>query len=238
MKTFFPESFNFKQHITPDKKIKQLKILRGIGFITHMVILFSNYFTLNSPRVFYFYTTWGIIMTMLNFLFSFLSTYFNEDSSAKVHYHKFCYVFFEIAWTSEAVITIFFWLVLTWTLPAEAWNIRMVLVMLLLHLYPFAMLCVDFLITKMTFRVNHVLFIMIPPILYMFLSIYLSLVHDIVLYNVVLTWKDIITLFSVILLVSLFIGVFMCGYYIGKKMFKRTEDYEITMHTNESSKPY
>jgi hypothetical protein len=61
----------------------------------------------------------------------------------------------------------------------------------------------------------------------MFLSIYLSVAHDIVAYDKVLTWKDYITIFSVIILVALFIGLFISGHYIGKKVFARTENEEM-----------
>jgi len=223
---FFPESFNFKQQITPDEKIGKLRMLRWVGFSTHITVLLSNFLVRGENSIFVYYTTWGVVMTLLNFGFSFISTFLNEDSSAKICYHKFCYVFFEATWTSEAVITIFFWCVLVWLIPPINWTFELVFVIIILHIYPFLMLTLDLCITKMLFRKSHVLFTMIPPILYMFLSIYLSHVHNLVVYEVVLTWKDYITIYSAASLVALFVGISIAGHYIGKKIFKRTEDEE------------
>eukprot|EP00826_Nyctotherus_ovalis_P057316 TRINITY_DN7830_c0_g2_i2.p1 TRINITY_DN7830_c0_g2~~TRINITY_DN7830_c0_g2_i2.p1 ORF type:complete len:223 (-),score=42.50 TRINITY_DN7830_c0_g2_i2:47-715(-) len=207
MKGFFPSSFDFKQQITPDERIVQLRILRGLGFVVHLAILVSHFilFPSQGGKVFIYYTTWGVAMTMLAFGFSLISTFFDDSTPARKHYHKFCYVVFEAVWTSEAVITIFFWLVLTWVIPKELWSFGMVVYMIDLHIYPFALLVVDMFMTRILFRMCHVVFIMIPPIMYMFLSIYLSLAHNIVAYPV-LTWKDIITVPSAIILVALFIG--------------------------------
>jgi len=219
MQTLFPEAYNFKEQIAPKKRISELRILRTLGFLMHIYAYYLNYKVLDDKSLlFIYFTTWGIVMTLFTFAFLFIAIYTTNEN-----YHKFCFIAFEATWTAQSVITIFFWLVLSWFFPEGFATLYMIYVNLMIHACPFLMLSIDLFITKMLFSLSHIVFVMIPPIFYMFVSIYLSLGYDIVAYPV-LTWKDYSTIISVVFLVILFVGSFFVGHYIGKRTFKKNEE--------------
>ena len=230
MKNFFPDELDFQKELSPNLKLKPLRTIRVIGFVFYIGLsLVCILFSQAPSSTMAFYTIWGIIMTGISCGLSLLSTYLSNESA----WHKVAFVAFEIAFTSEIVITIFFWLVLSWFTSEVFKTMSLIIFMLILHAFPVMILAIDFVTTKILFLGYHLIFIMIPPLLYMILSLILAFGYNIYVYEV-LTWKDGLSVVMVLLLVSLFIGSFIFCYFIGKKVFRRNVS-ENSAFTNTSN---
>ena len=211
MTKFFFFEIDFASRISPQPRIKYLRIVRLIGFIVNLFVFIQMFVGNNVIHGFYkFYTNWGLMMTIFTFLILSISSFISSETNIL---HKFAYVLFEIIWTSNCVITIFFWGVLSWSGGAGSLGIWMIEA----HTCPMLTTIADFIGTKLLMQFNHVLFVIIPGILYMILSIVYFVVDHDVFYNI-MKWDSFQTYLIVIGFIGLYVGSFSLGWFIGKKL--------------------
>ena len=204
----------------PDK-LRRLKIYRIIALIIYIGIYVHSYFGMDGQYLYYViaFTQWGLFLTSLSLFFLFIAV--NVKGKRKF-IHKFAFVLFEIAWTSEVVITVVFWSILVVIDFREAYkyNAAVISFMVESHSLPLIMLSLDFYQSQMEFKKRHGLFVAILPTLYAGVSILLAAEFDIFTYSI-LTWRDYTSFLYGILFLFLFIFAFTLGYLIGERRRNR-----------------
>eukprot|EP01022_Parablepharisma_sp_SALTPOND_P033776 TRINITY_DN895_c0_g1_i1.p1 TRINITY_DN895_c0_g1~~TRINITY_DN895_c0_g1_i1.p1 ORF type:complete len:248 (+),score=5.68 TRINITY_DN895_c0_g1_i1:473-1216(+) len=230
MVKLFPEGLDYYSRTSFDIKGNRtpLLIIRLLGFIGQ-TFLFSQSILSHNPiyKAVFFFTSWGIILSWVCFGFLLCATLYPNPKRTQFLLYKATYVLYETAWTSQVVITIFFWTVLTPMNPKwlHSGRIHRILMVTMNHAFAIIIFLADTLINRMEFYLPHILFPGCIALGYTILGITLSYNIGFVAYPV-LTWKDWISLVSAFGIIVLFTGSFIGGYYIGKlkrELFGRDE---------------
>ena len=231
------EDIDFGQQISPKSKRLYLQILRISAFIGQSSILILC-LMVDEPTSLIpaFYTNWGIFITWIYLLVSLISMYFpNDQSKWSEKWHKTAFISFEIAWTSQHVVSVFFWGVLYWVVELPLESLGVALFIYYSHSFGTLMLVIDFIITRIQFRKSDLVYALIPPIAYMILSISLAYAADIIAYPM-LTWKDLLSVIVAAILLGMFIGSFYLGEWISRKR-RMTADTKNLDKSNEKLLP-
>ncbi len=213
----FPSSVPYQTRITPSYRLPYLRILRAIAFVLQTILMVDTIISMGLPDFFYAYTDWGVMLSWIFFGFGLASSLISDDSKLRSVAHKGAFLSFEVAWASQTVITVFFWGALSWNMSwfgdgHFAQSFRMAA----LHIFSIVMIVLDFVKNDMRFYGVHIAVCMVPPLLYMALSMTLSYAFDIVVYPM-LTWQDWTSVVCAALLFAMFIGCFFLGVWIGNK---------------------
>ncbi len=214
------------QHLFNPDPVKQqsLKHYRIIAVMLFIGIYCHSYFAFEGARLYYLiaFTQWGLFLTALEFVFLVAASCARVETKSGQRVCRLAYVFFEIAWTAEVVITIVFWsiLVVVDFEKAQDYDLEVLIFMCESHLMPITLLSIDFYHNQMRFSKSHAILVAIPPTLYTGVSIFFSLVYDIHAYPI-LTWKDYKSIIFGLLIAALFAGGFMSGYFLGETKYKR-----------------
>ena len=186
-------------------------------------MFFHSYFAMRGYRLFYLiaFTEWGLFITFFTFVLFLMVSLFRRQGCCKRTVNKLAYVFFEIAWTAEVVITIVFWSILAVvdSEKAKEYDTEVLIFTAETHLVPIILLSVEFTCTKIRFTRQHAFIAAIPLILYTGVSIYFALVYDIHAYPI-LTWKDYKSAIFGPLILLLFAFGFWSGYWIGERKYR------------------
>ncbi len=212
---------------------KCLTIYRGVAAGVFFGVLFHSLFALEGYRVWYLiaYTQWGLFMTTLTFTLLFIRDLLVRRGHRALCLTRWCYVLFEVAWTSEVVITLVFWFILAVAEAQEAENYSYFLLAFMLetHSLPLLLLVGDFWHNKVRFTLWHGLFVCIPVTLYLYVSMCSSLVFNMNAYSIV-TWRDYRTILFAVAVAAFFILGFFSGYFIGeckeRCRLRRAEQYQ------------
>ena len=204
----------------------RLPVLRTVSVLIFAGILFHSYFALEGYRLNYLiaFTQWGIFITAFTFIVLLACVFINRGSSFGKFINRLGYVFFEISWTAEVVITIVFWAILVVVDFEKAHDFDWEVLAFLgeTHLIPITLLALEFTSNKVRFTKSHAIFAAIPPTLYTGVSIFFSLVYDIHVYPI-LTWKDYKSAIFGLIITALFAAGFFSGYHIGEYKTRRRE---------------
>ena len=215
----FPDDIDYCERLTPKQSQKILRLLRICAVVGQTFLVIETIKIMNPLYMLLcYYSQWGVVMSWIAFIFLLISSFVPNETNGQKLFHKISYLIFECTWTSQSVITIFFWGVLFWMVTNVIFSSGVGVSLYFIESHSFAMLMLifDFLINKVVFHVPHFLFVMIPPIVYMILGITLSYTANFVAYEI-LTWKDIMSIIIAVVLVGLFVGSFYIGHLIGKK---------------------
>ena len=217
MDKLFPISADYYDRIFDRRKRNLLRILRFSCLIYHAVMIVLTIMRYTLEGLFIFFTHWGLMMNFIAFGFMLASSYLADQPDWRLVMHKIAYVMFEVGWTMQCVITIFYWTLLSWN--SNLGNADRVLIAIEVHCIPILCLLADFLINKTPFQFNHIFFSIIPGILYFILNITMAYACDRIIYSI-LTWKNWVSLPIALGAIILFIGGFISGYYIGRKLYE------------------
>ncbi len=221
---FFPDSIKYQERISPKRDLFYLRTMRILAFVGQSMLLF-NAFSLTTPFYifFYFFTQWGVLISWITFAFCLVSSFLPNETKFQAWIHKAAYVCFECAWVSQCVITIFFWLVLSWMASWLFDKLTTSIIMTELHAFSMCMLAFDFVMNDMRFHKPHMFLSLIPPVLYGILSATIAYTTGVYAYPV-LTWKDWMSVVVVIFLIALFVACFYLGRVLGDKKGPRDDE--------------
>ncbi len=224
---FWPEALN-NVHIyleckQPERK-SCLPILRLVAVIIFIAIYIHSYFAMEGYRIYYLiaFTEWGLLMTTVTFVLLLFASHIKTEGRTKQRVNCLAYVFFEISWTADVVITIVFWsiLVVVDIEQARAYDFEVLAFTCETHLIPMILLAIEYYNNSVRFTKTHAVFAFTPAFLYTIVSIISSLVYDMPVYPI-LTWKDYKSIIFGPLIMALFAGGFLSGYLIGERKHRR-----------------
>jgi len=209
----------YLKSVAPEKS-DCLKYFRVAAVCIFFGIYFHSIFAMAGTEVFYIiaFTQWGLGITALTFILLMLSSFISHETNCGLGLHKTAYLFFEMAWTAEVVITTVFWTILTIVDFEQAgqYDLEVIIFMGETHLMPISLLIIEFRHNKVRFTKSHAVFVAIPPLLFTIVSIFFSYAFNIIAYPI-LTWKDYKTIIFGVLIAVLFAGGFLLGYWVGER---------------------
>jgi hypothetical protein len=164
------------------------------------------------------FTYWSLNLTLTAYIIFFISTFTaTKPTSTPRLIDKCAFFAFEIVWTSELVVTVFYWTALVWfSIPRFRAHVYLLLSGIESHAFPLFMLAADFRLNSMRFVKGHLYYALIPPLLYSLVTLILAYTNDVEPYPI-LTWKDWLSLVVVVVLISLLVAAFFVGYWIGER---------------------
>jgi len=226
-------AFLWPKHLTnahkclENKNPKQKSCLLSIrltAVIVFIGIFVHSIFALEHDREYYYiaFTQWGLFMTSFTFILLLLCSFTKAPGRFCKTINCLGFVFFEITWTAEVVVTIVFWsiLVVVDFDKANDYDIEVIAFMGETHILPIVFLGLEFTNNRMRFTKGHAVIAAIAPTLYTATSIVLALVFNIHAYSI-LTWKDYKSAIFGVIIMALFCGGFVSGYLLGECKHRR-----------------
>ena len=208
------------------------RIFAFIGIIVILITLVLTHFIKNLKYLTYL----GVITVGIYFLCSIISSFMyknmDEEASRKPFaLWKFAVVLFEITFSIEVLIPIFYWTVLY---PGEKLNDRQFLESVCVHAITPGLIYIDLIFNKIKFYKRHWI------ILALFMSLY-GLVNFLVtktsgkpVYKV-LTWEDFSTFLYLLLALVITVLGFGLGYITSELKFKKKKKEKMSVHASYAS---
>ncbi len=195
---------------------EQTQRLMYYRFLATALACGSFVFALIECESIYFkigYTQWGLIMTLVTFIMLTISSVVGSDRLEYIAGKLFV-----VAWSSECVITVFFWLILfvaaivtnqlTDDVSTIVYNIQV-------HSLPMVLLFVEQRLDNIVFAKLDLLFTFIPFVPYSIISMIYAYEWDTTMYSV-MNWHDWLSLGMGLVTLGLNVGGFFAGYALSQ----------------------